>query len=200
MVGASKRFTNPQIYAFSLAAYATFDSGQSWIEGRSVANPAVPLDLLPGWAGTSDPAVAWDSLGHVYLFGLPFGPSPNPTDYAGGPTLGIAVYQSADGGRTWGPPYFIPQLGADKQWAIGDLDSNSPYYGNVYAAWDDGANLSFARTTDYGVTWKGISITGVDQPAGASIPGVNDSFAPELAVSAAGSLTACHAVLQELEL
>jgi hypothetical protein len=30
-----------------------FDGGESWKEINS-------LDLLPGWAGTSDPALAWD--------------------------------------------------------------------------------------------------------------------------------------------
>jgi hypothetical protein len=60
LVGSSKRFTNPQTYAFSLAAYATFDGGQSWTE-------ASPLGLLSGWDGVSDPAVAWDDVGNAYL-------------------------------------------------------------------------------------------------------------------------------------
>src|SRR5260370_7664440 len=65
LVGASKRFTNPMTYAFSLAAYASFDGGQSWTE-------APPLGLLAGWDGTSDPAVAWDDIGNVFLIALPF--------------------------------------------------------------------------------------------------------------------------------
>jgi hypothetical protein len=60
MVGASKRFTNPATYTFSLAAYATFDAGQSWTE-------AAALTLPPGAVGTSDPAVAWDDAGNAYL-------------------------------------------------------------------------------------------------------------------------------------
>ncbi len=87
MVGASKRFTDPATYAFSLAAYATFDGGQSWTE-------AAPLTLVPGSVGSSDPAVAWDNAGNAYLVALPFA--------AGLSVLGIAVYQSTDGGRTWG--------------------------------------------------------------------------------------------------
>jgi len=170
LVGASKRFTDPATYAFSLAAYATFDGGQSWIE-------APPLTLLPGWTGTSDPSVAWDDLGNAYLVALPFGPGLKL------PLLGIAVYKSADGGRTWGSPTLIHSSSADdKQWAAGDATSSSPFFGNVYAVWDDGSQLRFARTTDHGATWKGIGA----QPAGSIL--ASDSFSPELSVAADGTI------------
>jgi hypothetical protein len=176
MVGASKRFTNPAIYAFSNAIYATFDGGESWIE-------APPLILLPGWAGTSDPAVAWDDMGNAYLVALPFGAG-TPTDFTG-LVLGVAVYKSSDGGRTWGPPILIHAGSSDdKQWATGDGSPASPHFGNVYTAWDKGSQLAFARTTDHGTTWRGIGT----QPAGTSIPGVFDSFAPELSVADDGTV------------
>src|SRR2546423_15431184 len=60
LVAASKRFTNPMTYDFSLACYATFDGGQSWTE-------AAPLALLAGWAGVSDPTLSFDSAGNCYL-------------------------------------------------------------------------------------------------------------------------------------
>jgi hypothetical protein len=90
MVGASKRFTDPATYAFTLAAYATFDAGQTWTE------TILPLTDTDGrtYTGTSDPAVAWDDAGNAYVVGLPFGP--------GLSLIGIAVYKSSDGGRTWG--------------------------------------------------------------------------------------------------
>jgi hypothetical protein len=170
MVGASKRFTNPATYAFSLAAYATFDGGLSWTE-------AAPLTLLPGWAGTSDPVVSWDNTGAAYLVALPFGPG------AATPVVGIAVYRSADGGRTWGPPNLIhASPGDDKQTTAADTNPASPFYGNVYAAWDDGSTLRFARTTDHGVTWRGAGA----QPVGTSL--ANDSFAPALAVAPDGTV------------
>jgi hypothetical protein len=181
MVAGSKRFTNPSQYQFSLAVYSTFDGGQSWTE-------AAPLILLPNWAGTSDPALAWDNQGHAYLVALPFGPGANT------PLIGIAVYKSTDGGRTWGPPNLIHQSsGDDKQWAIGDGNPNSPHYGNVYAAWDDGAGigaskLAFARTTDHGANWNGIKVGGADQPAGTPIPGVSDSGSPEFAIASDGTI------------
>jgi hypothetical protein len=90
----------------------------------------------------------------------------------------------------------IRVVGDDKQWAMGDGNPNSPHYGNVYAAWDDGAGigaskLAFARTTDHGATWKGIKGGGgggVDQPAGTAIPGVTDSGSPEFAIASDGTV------------
>jgi len=171
MVGSSKRFNNPLTYDFTLAAYATFDGGQSWIESP-------PLQLQPGWAGVSDPAVAWDSAGNAYIVALPFPPPGGPE------TLGIAVYKSSDGGRNWGPPLFIhSSTGDDKQGAGGDNNSASPFYGNVYAVWDDGTQLRFARTTDHGLTWKGV---GNGSIANTSL--ANDSFSPEVTVAPDGTV------------
>jgi len=174
MVGASKRFSDPSIYGFSLAAYATFDGGQSWIE-------APPLSLPAGWAGSSDPAVGWDNAGNAYLLALPFGPG-SGTDFTG-PVIGIAVYKSPDGGRSWGAPVLIhSSLGDDKQWITGDTSPTSPHYGNVYAAWDDGATLRFARTTDHGGTWIGTG----GSAAGSAL--ATDSFSPEISVAADGTV------------
>src|SRR5436189_5964098 len=63
LVGSSKRFTNPATYEFTLAAYARFDGRLSWIDSG-------PLPPSPGWAGSSDPAVAWDRPGGVYVVAL----------------------------------------------------------------------------------------------------------------------------------
>jgi hypothetical protein len=173
LVASSKRFTNPMIYGFSLAAYASFDGGQSW------SNTTLPL--LPGWAGSTDPAVAWDNVGHAYVVALPFGPG-TATDFVG-PVIGIAIYKSIDGGRTWGSPTVIhTSSGDDKQMAAGDWNVGSPHYGNVYAVWDNGSQLAFARTTDHGTTWKGVGT----QPVGTSL--ASDSFAPELSVAADGTV------------
>jgi hypothetical protein len=174
MVGSSKRFTDPATYAFSLAAYASFDGGASWTE-------AAPLALLPGWAGTSDPSVAFDNAGAAYEVALPFGPGADAS------LIGIAIYRSPDGGRTWGPPLLIHESsGDDKQGVVGDNNPSSPFYGNVYAAWDDGeptlAALRFARTTDRGATWRGAG----DDAVGTAL--TNDSFSPELAVARDGTL------------
>ena len=178
MVGSSKRFTNPATYAFSLAAYATFDGGLSWTEAPPLGLIGDP-DPTKAWVGVSDPAVAWDNAGNVFLVGLPF-PATGPE------TLGIAIYKSTDGGRSFGAPNFIHQsTGDDKQSAAGDGNPASPFYGNVYAAWDDGSTLRFARTSDHGTTWKGVGAN----PVGAGFDGVvSDSFAPELAVARDGTV------------
>jgi hypothetical protein len=171
-VGSSKRFNNPQTYDFSLAAYASSDGGTSWVE-------AAPLGLLPGWGGISDPALAWDSSGNVYLVALPFPPG------VGG-QIGIAIYSSADGGFSWSAPNLIHQSGGDdKQWAAGDNSPASPYNGHVYAVWDDGSQLAFARTVDNGATWIG---TGANQ---AGTPLAFDSFAPQVSVAPDGTVYVC---------
>ena len=178
MVGSSKRFTNPATYAFSLAAYATFDGGLSWTEAPPLGLIGDP-DITKAWAGVSDPAVAFDNAGNAYLVALPF-------PAAGPETLGIAVYKSSDGGRSWSAPNFIhPSTGDDKQSAAGDGNPTSPFYGNVYAAWDDGSTLRFARTTDHGATWKGVGANA----AGGGFDGiVTDSFAPQVTVARDGTV------------
>src|ERR1051325_1128039 len=172
MVGSSKRFTNPSKYEFSLAAYATFDGGLSWIE-------APTLGLLPGWAGISDPSVCWDNLGNAYLLALPFPPG------GGFSTIGIAVYKSTNGGRTWSAPNLIHSSGGDdKQWIDGDNNAASPHFGKLYAAWDDGSTLAFPRSLDNGATWRGTgaAIT----PPGTSL--ASDSFSPEISIADDGSV------------
>src|SRR5690242_21506611 len=84
MIASSKRFSNLSTYAFSLAAYATFDGGQTWIEP--------PLALLPDWAGTSDPAITWDDLGNAYLAALPFTPGTNSDHDFTGDLIWIGIY------------------------------------------------------------------------------------------------------------
>ena len=197
MVGASKRFTDPTHYGFTLAAYFSTDGGQTWQE-------APPLQLLSDpdpnktWAGTSDPVVAWDDMGNVYLVALPF-----PKD--GGPyfTLGIAVYRSSDGGATWSPPNFIHPHAAgsndadDKQAVAGDGTPASPHVGNVYAAWDTGQRLSFARSTDHGATWRGVGA----RPVGAGLDrAVRDSFAPEIAIGEDGAVYIVWSAGKEVKL
>jgi hypothetical protein len=167
LVGASKKFSNPNLYLFSVATYCSADAGNTWLESA-----AVPL--LPGWGGISDPALAWDNAGNCFLVGLPF-------DNSGSMIVqGIAVYKSTNLGASWSAPSVIhASSGDDKQWAIGD-----PASGTVYAAWDDGSTLRFARTTNHGTSWKG---TGAGTtPAGTSL--ATDSFSPEMALNALGHL------------
>ncbi len=82
---------------FQLPVDHTADGGETWLESDV-------LELLEGWAGVSDPALAWDisedNKQTVYLVALPFAPDD-------GPIIGIAIYQSTDGGQTWSTPKLI---------------------------------------------------------------------------------------------
>ena len=91
-----------------------------------------PFGLESGWTGISDPTLAWDKGGNLWLPGLAFAPGLN------GALIGIAMYSSGDGGKTWSPPNLVHTRSGDgKQWAVSDTHSSSPDYGNVYVAWDD---------------------------------------------------------------
>jgi hypothetical protein len=182
MVGASKKFTNPHTYDFSLIAYYSFDGGQTWTESE-------PLGLLPPWSGLSDPALTFDSLGNVFLLGLPF------QNFPGGAyqLYGMVAYKSTDGGRTWSAPNHIHDvIGDDKQWIAADNNPASPFYGRVYGCWDSGgiggSQLCFGRTLDHGATWVGIGSAGMYQPTGTGIPGVSDSGSPEANVARDGTI------------
>ena len=174
LVGSSKRFTDPDNYIFSLAVYASLDGGQSWVEGVDAATSG-PLQLLGGWGGTSDPAVAWDDAGKAFLIGLVVTPGS-----AG--TLGLASYTSADAGRTWSLPNFFHSGPDDKQAAAGDTNPASPHHGNVYVAWDGTGGLNYARSLDHGATWIGTGAA----PAGSIL--APSSFAPDVVVGLDGTV------------
>jgi hypothetical protein len=85
--------------------------------------------------------------------------SPDPNDLSRAQDLlGVVVYKSSDGGRTWGAPTTIhPATGDDKQWCAGDISPGSPFLGHVYVTWDGGGGVEFARTTDHGGSWRGTA-------------------------------------------
>ena len=171
MVGASKRFNNIHTYDFTLAAALSSDGGLTWHDSAAYAFPA-------GATVMTDPALAWDDIGNVYMVGLV---GNNPPTFN---TIGMVVYKSTDGGATWGPPNLIhTAAGDDKQWVAGDTNPGSPFHGRVYAVWDDGSQMRFARTKDHGATWIGVGTTSI-----ASTSLTSDSFSPEINVAANGDV------------
>jgi BNR/Asp-box repeat protein len=172
MVAASKKWRDLYNYDFTLATVYSKDGGHTW-------QPSADLALLPATTLLTDPALAWDDVGNVFLVGLAGSNPPTVT------SVGIVIYTSTDGGQTWSVPNPIHYSGGDdKQWMAGDGNPASPFHGRVYAVWDDGIYMRFARTLDHGATWIG---------AGSGTPPVgtiltNDSFSPEINVAADGTI------------
>ncbi|MGO9059458.1 MAG: sialidase family protein [Candidatus Binataceae bacterium] len=174
IVASSKKFIDISTYDFTLATEYSADGGQTW-------HNSAPFSM-PGFGAMTDPTLAWDDSGNVYLVGL--GGDIGSSLPRWQTTVGIFIYKSADGGKTWGTPYAISgTTGADKQWAAGDTNPSSPYHGNVYAVWDkldSPGGMAFAKTTDYGTSWVGAG----GAPAGSLI--ATGSVYPEIDVSADG--------------
>src|SRR5258708_14653462 len=170
IVAGSKKFINYHTYDFTLATSFSTDGGLHW-------NDSAPFGVLPGWTGISDPGIAWDDSGNVFLVGLAFNNPPGRT------IIGIGVYKSTGGGQTGNAPNLIhTSPGDDKQWAAGDGNPASLFHGRVYAAWDGPGGLCFARTLDHGSTWIGAGTS----PAGAPI--ALSFFSPEVNVAADGTV------------
>jgi hypothetical protein len=173
VVAASKKFNNIQTYDFTLAAEYSTDGGTSWHDSAALA--------MPGFTVMTDPTMAWDDAGNVFLVGLA-GNNPPTWD-----SIGMVVYKSTDGGQTWGAPLMIHQSsGDDKQWAAGDTNPSSPHHGNVYAVWDETntGSILFARTRDHGATWIGPGAG--SPPVGGAI--TTGSYYPEIDVAEDGTI------------
>src|SRR5260221_8759510 len=185
IVAGSKKFNNYHTYDFTLATAYSADGGQDWAD-------STVLDLPTGGYGISDPALAWDDAGNVFLVALPLKePPPHPNSLA----VGIAVYKSTDGGQTWGQPKLIHTSdNDDNQWAAGDGNPGSPFHGRVYAAWDGPGGLCFARTLDHGATW----IEPGASAAGQSI--ALTSLSPEVNVAADGPVYIVFMVGSEIKM
>lgn len=184
LIAASKKFSNPATYRFSIGLRVSFDGGETWQDSV--------LPTLPEWgdftphngqdvsSGMTDPAVVFDSFGNAFYVGEPIKYVAN----GGINTVGMFIYKSTDGGATWGhpQPLHVGDLSDDKSWIACDNNPGSPHFGNVYVVWGALAPLRFARSTDHGVTWKGT---------GASAPGspiVSSVFAPEVTVGTDGTI------------
>lgn len=116
-------------------------AGWAWSDdaGRTWTFPGV----LEENVFRSDPVVAADADGTFYYYSLTQG-------------FTCQMFKSFDGGRTWLTP--VQAFGGDKQWFAIDRTSG-PGRGNLYAAWQTGANpfapATFTRSADGGRSFDG---------------------------------------------
>jgi hypothetical protein len=121
--------------------YYSNDGGHTWCCAST--DPAHLGTRIPGvtrltggqYDAGGDPALAFDSHGHVYYAGLGFNRASAPNTVA----VNRGTF-SAGGQLSWGPPTFInattsPATLNDKEWIAADAHSGSPFQDRVYVTW-----------------------------------------------------------------
>jgi hypothetical protein len=121
--------------------YFSNDGGGSWCCVSS--DPSHLGTLIPGverlvggiYDAGGDPAVAFDSQGHVYYSGLGFDRTAPPNTVA----VNKGTFDSS-GNLSWGAPTFInattaPSTLNDKPWIAVDSHSSSPFRDRIYVSW-----------------------------------------------------------------
>jgi hypothetical protein len=171
------------------AVFWSANGGGSWQYGCVPSESAFGLSC--GGLGTfgSDPAVAWDDQGNVfveYMVLCVF----SSTDLR----FAIVVARSSDGGATWSPQGVVKNSWAtadveDKNFYAIDTYPTSPFYGRHYTCWDRNNDEKVAYSTNGGATW-----TEVDLPAPASY-GSHD-LGCDLAVADDGTVHVAYDRLQ----
>lgn len=172
LVGASKLFSDPQKYKFVVAVVFSTDGGSIW-------HDSAPLQLLPGWEGLSDPAIAFDKSGIAYLFTEPLNfnylsdPDYNPNITTDIVSTHMVMYKSTNKGASWSAPIIVDANEGnaesfDKLWLA--IDQNND---NIYTSWGYG-NMQFARSVNGGANWKGVGNQSInDSISNGSAPEIN---------------------------
>src|SRR5215213_1994889 len=150
--------------------YFSNNGGTTWCCTSS--DPAHLGTLIPGvtrlaggtYDAAGDPAVAFDSKGHVFYAGLGFNraTAPNTVEVSKGTF-------SAGGNLSWGAPTFInpttsPSTLNDKEWIAVDSHAGSPFQDRIYVTWTRflfnarsggyiQSPIAFASSSDGGATF-----------------------------------------------
>ena len=127
--------------------------GIAWQVRSVTAHPA------PGWAGEEvadpkaddwEPAIAADPKDpYVYLLTTHFVEKPCPGNC---PVPHISLHLSKNGGKTWEPQE--PLCACKGSWQYDPVIEVVPKTGDVYAAYLNGFNVVFVRSTDHGKSWS----------------------------------------------
>ena len=204
LLGASKRFTDPQHYVFSLAPVFSNDGGSTW-----PSLPAFPMP--PNHDIYTDPSATFHTSGAAWVMGDPgFFQAQHSQLYqslgctATGDilTTHMLAQKSVNDGAQWSA---VPIVGVrctedDKGWILCDNSREvsivtpshpggwpkpkpvSPYHGRLYAIWGALTPLRFARSLDGGQTWIGAG----NQPAGADLAPF--AYAPDISIGRDGTV------------
>lgn len=175
LIAASKKFSNPETYRFTIGVRVSYDGGDNWQDAMLPTPPEWDEhagDILVEQAGMTDPAVVFDDFGNAFMVGEPIRYKDRFGDVID--TIGMYVYKSTDGGLHWSAPIplHVGDKNDDKSWIACDNNPASPHYGNVYIAWGAEAPLRFARSIDHGVNWTGI---GTEKPGSELAPQIGES-------------------------
>jgi len=147
----------------------SYDNGSTWAEAFVPCQTATLFGVTQcypatadgqAWQANSDPVVAIDKLGNVYVADLYF----NGDNNAGGFYVSVGTLGSANLGISVASTYPVAtQLDPntttfeDKEWIAVD-NSNSTYSGRVYASWTRFVgsldSIQFSRSTDHGAHWS----------------------------------------------
>jgi hypothetical protein len=130
--------------------------GLDWQVSNVTSSPA------RGWAGEMvadpnaddwEPAIAADpNAPYVYLLTTHFTDKPCPGNC---PYPHISLHISSDGGKTWQPQ--TPLCACKGSWQYDpqiEVVPDGPAAGDVYAAYLNGFNVVFLKSTDHGGTWS----------------------------------------------
>ncbi len=155
---------------FNLSKFAfSSNNGSSWSEGFVPTSAGLPKTADGHvWQANSDPVVAIDKLGNVYLANLylQVDSSFNVTNdgyYVCSATLASGPKFTASGCHAVRTSLRSSPNLEDKPWLAVD-NSASKFSGNVYATWTHFTPTSdivfFSRSADHGVTWsKAIQVS-----------------------------------------
>jgi hypothetical protein len=116
----------------TVATYVSADGGASWRAGGSLR--------MPTWVeGSGNLSAAFDAAGHGFVCGLTVA-----GEGSKGAARGVALWRTADGGRTFGAPVTVAGAGwADRPWVA--VEPSWP--STVHVVWSEGSNASMSTTS-----------------------------------------------------